>query len=167
MATLSISSTGTGWQINLTIASPHKKRPRSSTIFSRCTPTATSNYTPVPSLLVWSVIRNFWLSSAIQTIGLRILSSITGRRPQPYTTHRAHRPFNPRLTFLENSLKTFIFALYFFNIFITSSLSISLSSFIQLKIRISCFLLPLGRGLLKKAFILTNKFNKKSSSHSS
>ena len=131
--------------INLTIASPHRKRFRSSAIFSRYSPTLT--YTPVRSLLVWRVIRNFWHSSAIQTIERRTSSSSTGKKPQPYTIHRFCRPSNPRLTVLEKLTQFF---LYFLNIFLIYLLFNYLSSFIQLKIKIISFLLPPGWGLLKE-----------------
>ena len=109
MAKPSTSSTRTGWRIKMTITNPHKKRLRSSTIFSRCSPTATSICNPVPSLLVRRVIQNFWLSSAIQTIELRTLSSSTGHRPQPYTSHRARRPSNPRIAALEKLNQNFFY----------------------------------------------------------
>ena len=176
MATLSNSSTGTGWPISSAIDSLHKKKRRSSITFLRYNHIVTLICTPVPLLLVWRMFRNSSPATVSQTIELRTSSSNTEHRPQTYNTNLGSQTHKTRLTDVKKThLKLFFFSSSFFPFLVILNFSflqnIYLSIFFyfstRLKIRISSFLIPPGRDLQKKVLKFTNRFNRKSSSHSS
>ena len=157
----SFTSRGTGWRKNFTTDSHQNKKHKSSTIFLRCSRTANSTSTLVPLLLVWHVMQSSWNFSEIQTIELRISSLNIERRPQSYNHNLGSQFHQLKDSLISQTHFLYNFPYNCFLFLVIIYVVVILSCFTPLKIRLSLFHLPPSRDLLKKALILTYKFNRK------